>query len=281
MNSNHLGPVRPRPSRRTTRRAAYSLAAAAALGAALVGCGGQDEDAGRQAGDGAGHQQEAGAGGAKVLWVGDSIAGAEAPALGAALKAGGVDFKDASSDGGGTVVDGGDEITGKISADTWQQLTKNIGSFRPTVVAYQITTYDWGSQDKQRAAYEKLATTVKDAGAKLVLVSAPPITIDDFYKTHEPQMKTAPEAAEQAAKNSGGAAVFLDSAQLWGTDATAKKAQRSSDGIHNCQQGAAAFAKWFAAQLGKEAGFTPAGVDTWARGAWTGDARYANLKCGS
>ncbi|WP_449345795.1 SGNH hydrolase domain-containing protein [Streptomyces xanthochromogenes] len=282
MKSNHSGSAH-RSARRPTRRAVGGAALAAVLAAALIGCGEQGKDSGQQgAGSGAAQSTSGAAGtGTKVLWVGDSIAGAEAPALGAALKAGGVEFKDASSDGGGTVVDGGDGITGKISEDTWKQLAANIGSFKPTVVAYQITTYDWGSQDKQRAAYEKLAETAKSAGAKLVLVSAPPIKIDDFYKKHESQMRSATKAAEEAAKNSGGAAMFLDSGRLWGADAAAKKAQRSSDGIHNCQQGAAAFAKWLSEQLGREAGFTPAPVDAWAKGAWTGDARYGNLKCGS
>ncbi|MER5563898.1 SGNH hydrolase domain-containing protein [Streptomyces sp. NPDC002506] len=275
--------LRPRqcPSRGLARRARRAAALAAVLGVALAGCGGHDRDARQGPGDAAAQPSGAGGNGTRVLWVGDSIAGAEAPALGAALKAGGVEFKDTSSDGGGTVVDGGDGITGKISADTWKQLAANIGSFKPTVIAYQVTTYDWGPQDKQRAAYEKLARTAQDAGAKLVLVTAPPIKIDDFYKKYEPQMRTAPEAAREAAENSAGAAVFLDSSQLWGTDAAAKKAQRSSDGIHNCQQGAAAFAKWLSEQLGREAGFTPAPVDAWAKGAWTGDARYGTLKCGA
>uniref|UniRef100_A0AAU2UWJ9 SGNH hydrolase domain-containing protein n=1 Tax=Streptomyces sp. NBC_00003 TaxID=2903608 RepID=A0AAU2UWJ9_9ACTN len=276
MNSNYSGSTGRPHFRRLTSRAVCTAAVAAVLGVVLVGCGGQGST------DAAG-PTKAGATskGAKVLWVGDSIAGAEAPALGAALKASGVDFKDASSDGGGTVVDGGDEITGKISGDTWKQLATNIGSFKPTVIAYQVTTYDWGTQDKQRAAYEKLARTAKDAGAKLVLVSAPPIKIDDFYKKHEPQMRTAPKAAEEAAKSSGGAAVYLDSSSLWGSDAASAKAQRSSDGIHTCQQGAAAFAKWLSGELGSQAGFQAAPVDAWAKGSWTGDARYGNLKCGS
>ncbi|WP_438289795.1 SGNH hydrolase domain-containing protein [Streptomyces sp. HUAS TT7] len=279
MNSNYSGSTGHLRSRRLAPRALCAAAVAAVLGAALVGCGSQDSQSGA---DAAGPTKAGATGsGAKVLWVGDSIAGAEAPALGAALKASGVTFKDASSDGGGTVVDGGDEITGKISEDTWKELATNIGSFKPTVIVYQVTTYDWGSQDKQRAAYEKLARTAKDAGAKLVLVSAPPVKIDDFYKKHEPQMRTAPKAAEEAAKNSGGAAVFLDSAHLWGTDPGAARAQRSSDGIHNCQQGAAAFAKWLGERLGPQAGFEAAPVDKWAKGSWTGDARYGNLKCGS
>ncbi|MFE0105277.1 SGNH hydrolase domain-containing protein [Streptomyces sp. NPDC059009] len=287
MNSNDSARNGRRPallSRRFSPLATRSVAALAVLGIALVGCGNQGKDSGK---DGSGSEAQAkgsaesASNGTKVLWVGDSIAGAEAPALGAAIEASGAKFKDASSDGGGSVVDGGDQITKKISGDTWKQLHKDISAFQPTVVAYQVTTYDWGSQGKQRAAYDKLAKAAKDAGAKLVLVAAPPFKIDEFYKQHESQIRTAPKAAEAAAENSGGAAVFFDSSELWGTDSGGKKAQRSKDGIHNCQQGAAAFAKWFTERLGKEAGFTPASVDVWAKGSWTGSDRYGKLKCGS
>ncbi|MEV7003197.1 SGNH/GDSL hydrolase family protein [Streptomyces sp. NPDC093982] len=255
------------------------MATAAALGVVLVGCGGQDTDA--QAEGKRKTTSEVKSTDTRVLWVGDSIAGSEGPALGAALKAGGVEFKDASSDGGGTVVAGGEEITKMISADTWKQLAKDVQSFQPTVVAYQITTYDWGSQGEQRAAYERLVKTAKAAGAKAVFVPAPPIKIDDFYEKYESQMRTAPRVALEVAKNSSGAAVFLDASQLWGTDASAKKAQRASDGIHNCQQGAAAFAAWFATELGKKEGFAPAAVNGWATGSWTSDDRYAKLNCDS
>ncbi|MFC5219709.1 SGNH/GDSL hydrolase family protein [Streptomyces coerulescens] len=280
MNSNHRSRF---PYRRTYRRPSqYTLntaATALALGIALVGCSGQGTGV-RTEGQSE-STNEMTSTGTKVLWVGDSIAGAEAPALGAALKASGVDFKDASSDGGGTIVAGSEKITKMIAADTWKQLTKNIESFQPTVIVYQITTYDWGSQDQQRAAYEKLVKTAEDAGARTVFVPAPPIKIDDFYKKHASQMRTAPQVVDAVAKNSGGAAVFLDASHVWGTDASAKKAQRASDGIHNCQQGAAAFAAWFTTELGKQQGFTPAAVDTWAEGSWTSDDRYANLKCDS
>ncbi|MFE3651931.1 SGNH/GDSL hydrolase family protein [Streptomyces sp. NPDC059152] len=255
------------------------MAAAAALGVALVGCGGQGTGAQTEGKSKTTSDVESTS--TKVLWVGDSIAGAEGPALGAALKASGVEFKDASSDGGGTVVAGSEEITKMIAADTWKQLAQSVKSFRPTVIAYQITTYDWGTQDQQRAAYEKLVKTAKAAGAKTVFVPAPPIKIDDFYKKYASQMRTAPQVVDEVAKNSGGAAAFLDASQLWGTDASAKKAQRASDGIHNCQQGAAAFAAWFTKELGKKEGFTPAAVDAWAKGSWTSNDRYAKLKCDS
>ncbi len=258
------------------------MAAVAALGVALVGCGQQDSGSGTRT-EGKQEKQTASAGGngAKVLWVGDSIAGAEAPAMEAALKASGVGFKDASSDGGGTVVDSGEEITKMISDDTWKQLTKNIASFKPTVIAYQVTTYDWGKPDQQRAAYEKLVKTAKDAGAKVVFIPSPPVKIDGFYKQHEAQMRTAPKTAEEVAAKNKDVATYLDAAQLWGTDQAAKKAQRGPDGIHNCQQGAAAFAKWFGEELGKHEGFKPAPVDEWAKGGWTGSDRYGKLKCAS
>ncbi|MEU7045364.1 SGNH/GDSL hydrolase family protein [Streptomyces varsoviensis] len=268
-----------------TNRAPYrpvltAMASVAVLGVALVGCGQQDSGASKARADRTEVKQEATAGGGvKVLWVGDSIAGAEAPAMGAALKASGVGFKDASSDGGGTVVDSGEEITKMISGDTWKQLGEDIKAFKPTVVAYQVTTYDWGTPDTQRAAYEKLVRTVKDAGAKTVFIPSPPIKVDDFYKKHESQMATAPKTAEEVAGKHKDAAVYLDASQLWGTDKSAKKALRGPDGIHNCQQGAAAFAKWFSTELGKREGFEPAPVDKWAKGGWTGSDRYGKQSC--
>lgn len=265
-------------SRFPFRQALSAIAAATALSATLVGCGqnGSDSEAPDE-----GKNPKTTSTNAKVLWLGDSIAGAEAPAVGAALKASGAKFKDASSDGGGTVVDSGEEITRMISADTWKQLAKDVDAFNPTVIAYQVTTYDWGSQDQQRASYEKLVSTAKESGAKVVFVPTPPIKIDEFYTKYEAQMRTAPKVAREVAEKSGGSALYFDSSQVWGTDASSEQAQRSSDGIHNCQQGAAAFATWFSGELGKELSFTPAPVDDWANGSWTGSKQYGKLKCES
>ncbi|MER5303783.1 SGNH/GDSL hydrolase family protein [Streptomyces lasiicapitis] len=275
MNSKRKS--RSRSPRRPARHALGAVAAVAALGLTLVACG--DNGSGARDEGKSKTASKTPSTGTKVLWLGDSIAGAEAPALGAALKASGVEFKDSSSDGGGTVVDSGEKITQMISGDSWMRLAKDIESFRPTVVAYQITTYDWGSRDQQRAAYEKVVDTAKDAGADVVFVPSPPIKIDGFYKQHEAQMRTAPKVAAEVAGKSGGAATFLDASKVWGTDATAKQALRAPDGIHNCQQGAAAFAKWFSGELGKQQSFTPAPVDSWAQKSWTGDERYGKLRC--
>ncbi|MGW0486088.1 MULTISPECIES: SGNH hydrolase domain-containing protein [Nonomuraea] len=216
--------------------------------------------------------------GVRVLWMGDSIAGAQAPALEAALRANGVAFKDASSDGGGNIVAGDHPVTAKVAADTWKALRKNLSSFRPTVIAYQLTSYDWGSARQQLSAYRTLARTAGDAGARLVLVSAPPFKIDEFFKPHETAIKRAPAMAAKAADGTG--ADYLDAAELWGGDYRAGKAQRAKDGIHSCQQGSAAFATWFTGQLGKLTGFTPLAPRLWATGPWTGDKRFVKLGCG-
>ncbi|WP_030901029.1 SGNH/GDSL hydrolase family protein [Streptomyces sp. NRRL F-5126] len=262
---------------RTHRRRPVAVAAALAVAAAavLTGCGGS-------AGSGVRSEPAPSASlpakDRKVLWLGDSIAGVEALPLGAALKASGVGFKNDSSDGGGTIVEG-DKMSLPIARSTWKQLRKDLASYRPDVLAYQITTYDWGTPEQQRASYEKLAKAAGHAGADLVIVSAPPFKLDDFYKKHAAQIESAPKAAGKVAGAGGAKVAFADASALWGTDSGAAKAQRAPDGIHSCQQGSAAFAKWFTERLGKRYGFTPAPPNEWATGTWVSNQRYAKLGC--
>ncbi|GAA3221980.1 SGNH/GDSL hydrolase family protein [Nonomuraea helvata] len=249
-------------------------AVAVAAGATLAACGAFTA----APGDGpAAKDQHAGqaATSVRVLWMGDSIAGAEAPAVEAALEASGVQVKNATSDGSGNVVAGDHPVTAVAAQDTWKTLKENLASFRPTVIAYQITTYDWGTSRQQLAAYQKLSRTAKDAGARLVVVSAPPFKIDDFYRPHKDAIKSAPAMAAKVTD-----VRYLDASELWGDDYAAGKAQRAQDGVHSCQQGSAAFAAWFAKRLGELAGFTPAAPAVWATGPWTGDDRFAKLGCG-
>lgn len=208
----------------------------------------------------------------RLLWMGDSISEAQVPAVGAAMEAAGVEFESMASTGGGGVV-------GEIAEPTWKTLPKSLKSFRPDVVAYQITTYDWGTPDEQRTAYERLAEAVTGAGAELLLVSAPPFKVDDFYKPHESEIKAAPKSAKPVADEHPDSVRFLDAAPLWGTDNGAAMAQRSKDGIHSCQQGSAAFAQWFGKELHRLYGFTPAEAEKWATGSWTGEKVYSQLGC--
>lgn len=270
------------------RTAALTLASAAAL-LALTACQDSDNPAGTTANGattsaaGTDARADGAKGDAKgdaendtkpqrLLWMGDSISEAQVPAVGAAMEAAGVEFESMASTGGGGVV-------GEIAEPTWKTLPTSLKSFGPDVVAYQITTYDWGTPDEQRAAYERLAETVTGAGAELLLVSAPPFAVDDFYKPHESEIKAAPKSAKSVADEHPDSVRFLDTAALWGTDDGAAMAQRSEDGIHSCQQGSAAFAQWFGKELHRLYDFTPAKPEKWATGSWTGEKVFSQLGC--
>lgn len=213
----------------------------------------------------------AGSGPAKVLFLGDSVAAGEALPLAAAFKASGVEFQSIAADGGGNVV-------GPFSEENWQKLPGQITSAHPAVVVYQLTTYDWGSEEEQRAGYGKLLTTVTGAGAKLVFVTTPPIKPDDFYQPHMAELNRAPDAARAVA--SSGKATVLDAAAVWGStyqQVKNGKADRSADGIHTCPQGAARFTGWLLAELAKLfPGFTPAPAQSWANTGWAADNHFGN-----
>ncbi|MFJ9908922.1 SGNH/GDSL hydrolase family protein [Streptomyces sp. NPDC101152] len=265
------------PTRSRTRSLVVGLTGLLLLTAA---CSGQSTVTGRStATDAPGGQgpsktatgSTAGPGLSKVLFLGDSIAAGEALPLAAAFKAGGVAFQSIAADGGGNVV-------GPFSDHNWKKLPQQITSAKPTAVVYQLTTYDWGSREEQRAAYDKLLTTVIGAGAKLVFVTAPPIKPDDFYKPHMADLNRAPDAAQAVAAGSSGRAGVLDAHAVWGStyqQIKDGKADRSVDGIHTCPQGAARFTSWLLTELAKQfPGFTPAAPQSWANTGWSADKHF-------
>jgi hypothetical protein len=207
----------------------------------------------------------------EVLFLGDSIAAGEALPLAAAFKAGGVGFQSVAADGGGNVV-------GPFSDKNWQKLPGQITSAEPTVVVYQIATYDWGSQPEQQAAYEKLLKTVTGAGAKLVFVTMPPIKPDDFYRPHMADLARTADVARSVAAQSADQASVLDSGEVWSStyqQTKNGKADRSADGIHTCPQGAARFTSWLLTGLAKVLpGFTPPAAETWANTGWSADRHF-------
>ncbi|MFF3214347.1 SGNH/GDSL hydrolase family protein [Streptomyces sp. NPDC002886] len=265
--------------RRSLGRAAILSAAALATTLTLTSCGNapQDSDAQTPAVQG-GQVFSTGSQGKKpqkVLWMGDSVAVGEALPLEASLKASGIGFASMASEGGGGVL-GPKPITDA----TWQELAKKLSSEHPDTVAYQITTYDWGTAAEQQAAYEKLITTAKAAGARALIVSSPPFDVDsDFYAKSKAAIASAPKAAKAAVAAHFDDASFLDSVALWGTDYKAPKAQRASDKIHSCQQGTASFAQWFISELGELDGFKPADAKKWAAGEWTKSDVFSKLNC--
>jgi SGNH domain-containing protein len=212
-----------------------------------------------------------GAGLPKVLFLGDSIAAGEALPLAAAFDAGGTDFQSIAADGGGNVV-------GPFADKNWKKLPQQITAARPTVVVYQLTTYDWGGRQEQQAAYDRLLTTVTRAGAKLVFVTAPPIRPDDFYRPHMADLRRAPDSARAVAEKSSGRASVLDAGAVWGGTyqrVRDGKVDRSTDGIHTCPQGAARFTRWLLAELAKLfPGFTPAAPRAWANTGWSANDHF-------
>jgi hypothetical protein len=207
------------------------------------------------------------AGPARVIWLGDSVAAGQALPLKEALAAAGTEFQSMASDGGGTVV-------GPVSEELWKTLPDRLATARPSTVIYQITTYDWGSEQEQQAGYRRLATTVADAGARLIFVTMPPIKPDDFYRPHMQDLQRAADAARTV----GAGTVVLDAGKVWGSayqQVRNGKADRSSDGVHTCPQGAARFTSWLLGELTKlYPGFSPPAAATWANTGWSADKRF-------
>jgi hypothetical protein len=240
----------------------------ALLGIALVasGCSAVDKGPGRTGG------KPQGSGGLSgVVLVGDSIAAGEALPLTQALAASDVLFTSFAADGGGNVV-------GPFSDEGWKTLPKRISDAHPSLLIYQVTTYDWGNPPTQKAAYRKLVTTVEQAGAKLVFVSMPPIRPDDFYRPHMADLQRASGVAREVAEGSAGRATFLDAGEVWGSGYQQVRngtADRSKDGVHTCPQGAARFTAWLLKKLTKVfAGFQPASAASWANTGWADDKRF-------
>lgn len=207
----------------------------------------------------------------KVLLLGDSIAVGEALPLAAAFDAGGVAFESAAAEGGGNVV-------GPFAEEAWKKLPDQITAADPTVVVYQLTTYDWGTEQEQRAAYEKLLGAVTDADATLVFVTTPPIRPDDFYRPHLADMERAPDVARAVAAASPDQATVLDAATVWGDtyqQVRDGKADRGADGIHTCPRGAARFTHWLLNELAELfPGFTPPDPEEWANTGWSADMHF-------
>ena len=207
----------------------------------------------------------------KVLFLGDSIAVGEALPLTAAFRASGVGFQSIAAEGGGNVV-------GPFSEENWPKISEQLTAAKANVVVYQLTTYDWGTEQEQRAGYEKLLGAVTSTGANLVFITAPPIQPDDFYRPHMADLDRAPAVARAVAQAAPDKASFLDASAVWGgTYQQTKdgKADRSADGIHTCPQGAARFTTWLMRELAKQpGGFTPAEPGSWANAGWSADRHF-------
>ena len=256
-----------------TKTRTHLLGAAGIVLMLTTGCAGHDSAEPGGSGSPASSKElaAAGPGVSRVILLGDSVAKGEGVALSAAFGAAEVEFSSMASDGGGNVV-------GPFSEKQWKPLTKLLSTARPSTVIYQITSYDWGTEEEQLAGYQRLVEEVTEVGGRLVFVTMPPIRPDDFYAPHMAELERAPEVARQVTEDSSGGAEFLDAEEVWG-DAYEQerdgKADRSSDGIHTCPQGAARFSSWLLDQLADlYPSFTPADPADWANTGWSADSQF-------
>ena len=206
----------------------------------------------------------------RVLMVGDSIAFDVWPAVASAMFAGKISI-------GGYVSPGAGLLDNRYDSTT--AIDKMVVDFHPDLVLYQGSLWDFGTAEAQRAAYERFADFVLGQGARLALITIPPLRADH----QDPgNLGSLPGIMRDIAAEHPGEVIFLNTDEIWGPaftqDVTGDKVpERKPDGVHVCPSGAAMYAIWLTNELQQHfAGFEPAPPESWATGEWVGDPRYTN-----
>jgi hypothetical protein len=153
-----------------------------------------------------------------------------------------------------------------------------VEQFRPDVVVFMLSSWDapFSSAD-QLAAFDNYTSMVLDSGARLVILTPPPL---DPIINAVPLTALEQRSAELAASDPD-RVTYLDASALWGPYARDVNGDgipdRKADGVHVCAQGAALLGNWLAQQLAQRfSGVRPAPPAEWAGGAWTQEQRYSN-----
>ncbi|MBV1894279.1 MAG: acyltransferase [Ilumatobacteraceae bacterium] len=207
-----------------------------------------------------------------AIWAGDSVAYDMAPAFVAALKSAGIAADDSAAFPGLRLTGPDDSLRlAPVMPDRIQQLGIDT-------VVFQISSWDTpASADEYRLALEEFAQVIKDAGARLVIVTPPPTSVDDKNAELD---ELATIAADIAAQAPDGVILFLDATAVWADpavlDANGDGApERKRDLVHVCPAGAAQFAAWLTVELDlRFDGLLPVDPSIWAGDPWVEDARY-------
>jgi peptidoglycan/LPS O-acetylase OafA/YrhL len=203
----------------------------------------------------------------RVLMLGDSIAFDEWPAVASALYAGQIAISGYVSPGAGL-------LDTKYDSTTF--IDKAVVDFQPDLVLYQGSLWDFGTVEEQRAAYERFVGVVLGQGARLALITIPPIRADQ----QDEQLSTLTQVMNDVAAEHPGQVFVLDTDEIWGPlfiqDVNGDKVpERKPDGVHFCPSGAAMYAIWLMDELQKRfTDFVPVPPALWATGAWVDDPRY-------
>ena len=206
----------------------------------------------------------------RVLMVGDSIAFDVWPAVASAM------FADKVSIGG--YVSPGAGLLDTLYKSTIE-IDKMVVDFHPDLVLYEGSLWDSGTAEAQRAAYERFTDFVLDQGARLALISIPPLRADHQDPAN---LGALTGIMRDIAAEHPGEVIFLNSDDVWGPAFTQdvngdKVPERKPDGVHVCPSGAAMYAIWLMDELQQHfTDFEPAPPALWATGDWVGDPRYIN-----
>ena len=173
----------------------------------------------------------------RMLMTGDSVAFDEWPAVAAAMYAGKIAIGSYVSPGAGLL---------DTKYESSAEIDKVVADFQPDLVLYQGSLWDFGTADQQRAAYERFADYVISQGARLALITIPPLRSD---QANLDQLGTLTGVMNEVAGNHPGDVVVLNTDSIWGPEFVEdfngdKVPERKPDGVHMCPSGAAMYAIW-------------------------------------
>jgi peptidoglycan/LPS O-acetylase OafA/YrhL len=206
----------------------------------------------------------------RILMVGDSLAFDEWPGVSAALYAGKISIAGYVSPGAGLL---------DTRYDSTTPIDKMVVDFKPDLVLYQGSLWDSGTAEAQRAAYERFTDLVLAHGARLALITIPPLRADHQDPA---DLGAITGIMHDIADEHPGQVFVLNSDGVWGPvfaqDVNGDKVpERKPDGVHVCPSGAAMYAIWLMNELQQRfSDFVPTPPALWATGEWVGDPRYLN-----
>ena len=203
----------------------------------------------------------------RVLVVGDSVAFDLWPGVEAALVASNVTAYEYARPGVSLLDTRYASVT---EIEAW------ITQISPDLVIYLASLWDYGTVESQQAAYQRFTEFVLGRGARVVLITIPPLRDDQHNDALTPLSGIMTELAAQHP----GLVQVLDSNGAWGATFAQDVnldgvPERKPDGVHVCPSGSAMYANWLLGELANRfADFVAASPEAWATGAWTNDPRY-------
>lgn len=204
-----------------------------------------------------------------VLWAGDSVAFDTAGGLGPALAGAGLTVDVGAAYPGVHLGGDGDDRQAT-------QLVRHLERSGADTVLLMASSWDVDlSSDRYRDALAEIADIVDGYGARLVLVSAPPVADDDI---NDELIRLASVSREFA--DADPRVWFIGADDAWAFPVVADEngdgaPERKRDLVHVCPAGAAEFGAWLVTELDRLfLGLVPADPAEWAGGAWVTDPRY-------